>query len=170
MQLDGEHLVDVLRDKINTLAPDTAIVGIHTGGVWVAQRLHAKLGGKHLLGSLAVTLHRDDFGSIGLHPQKSATEMPFSVDGRNVLLVDDVIHTGRTLRAALNELFDFGRPASVKLACLVDRGGREMPFNADFVGMTMTLDADQELTLMQVQPDNKLRFDIQPKRQTEAST
>jgi pyrimidine operon attenuation protein / uracil phosphoribosyltransferase len=163
MQLDGEHLIDVLRDKINTLAADTAIVGIHTGGVWVAERLQAMLGGKHLLGSLAVTLHRDDFASIGLHPQKKSTEMPFSVEGRHVLLVDDVIHTGRTLRAALNELFDFGRPASVKLACLVDRGGRELPFHADFVGMTMDLDSDQELTLMQTPPDDKLRFDIKPK-------
>ena len=163
MQLDGEHLIDVLRDRINVLAAETAIVGIHTGGVWVAQRLHKKLGGRHLLGSLAVTLHRDDFGSIGLHPQKNSTEMPFSVDGRHVLLVDDVIHTGRTLRAALNELFDFGRPASVKLACLVDRGGRELPFNADFVGMTMTLDADQELTL--INTNDKLHFDIKPKSQ-----
>ena len=163
MQLDGEHLIDVLRDRINVLSPETAIVGIHSGGVWVAQRLHKKLGGKHPLGSLAVTLHRDDFGSIGLHPQKNSTEMPFGVDGRHVLLVDDVIHTGRTLRAALNELFDFGRPASVKLACLVDRGGRELPFNADFVGMTMTLDADQELTL--IEANDKLRFDIQPKPQ-----
>ncbi len=161
MQLDGEHLLTVLRDKIGALEPDTAIVGIHTGGVWVAERLQTMLGGKHLLGSLAVTLHRDDFGSIGLHPQKKSTEMPFSVDGRHVLLVDDVIHTGRTLRAALNELFDFGRPASVRLACLVDRGGRELPFSADFVGMTMSLEADQELTL--VQSGTSLRFDIQTK-------
>ena len=168
MQLDGEHLLTVLCEKIGVLAPDTAIVGIHTGGVWVAQRLHQMLGGKHLLGSLAVTLHRDDFGSIGLHPQKKSTEMPFSVDGRDVLLVDDVMHTGRTLRAALNELFDFGRPASVKLACLVDRGGRELPFSADFIGMTMSLEADQELTL--VQANHALRFDIQPKPQTQTQT
>ncbi len=169
MQLDGEHLLTVLRDKIGHLPPDTAIVGIHTGGVWVAERLQAMLGGKHLLGSLAVTLHRDDFSSIGLHPQKKSTDMPFSVDGRHVLLIDDVIHTGRTLRAALNELFDFGRPASVKLACLVDRSGRELPFSADYVGMTMSLEADQELTL--VQAGNSLRFDIQTKNsQTKTST
>jgi pyrimidine operon attenuation protein/uracil phosphoribosyltransferase len=164
MQLDAEQLVAVLAGKIGTLAPATAIVGIHSGGVWVAQRLHQLLGGKHALGSLAVTLHRDDFSSIGLHRQTNSTDIGFAIDGRDVLLVDDVFHTGRTLRAALNELFDFGRPASVRLACLVDRGGRELPFHADFVGMSMNLEADQELTL--VETNKLLRFDIQPKTTT----
>jgi len=161
MQLDAEPLVAELAEKIGTLPADTAIVGIHTGGVWVAEKLHAALKAALPLGRLAVTLHRDDFGKIGLHPQKKSTGIPFDVDARHILLVDDVLNTGRTLRAALNELFDFGRPASVKLAVLVDRGRRELPFSADYVGATMTLDPSQELVLKN--DNNVLRFDIQQK-------
>jgi pyrimidine operon attenuation protein/uracil phosphoribosyltransferase len=161
MQLDAEQLLSALADKIGTLAPDVAMVGIHSGGVWVAEKLHARLSVAQPLGKLAVTLHRDDFSRIGLHPQKKSTDIPFEVEGRHILLVDDVLNTGRTLRAALNELFDFGRPASVKLAVLVDRGRRELPFAADFVAATMTLDASQELVL--TNDNNILRFDVQTK-------
>ena len=161
MQLDAEQLVTALAGKIGSLADDTVVVGIHSGGVWVAQRLHQLLNAVPPLGTLAVTLHRDDFGRIGLHPQKKSTDMPINVDGRHILLVDDVLNTGRTLRAALNELFDFGRPASVKLAVLVDRGLRELPFAADFIGATMTLDASQELVL--VNDNHHLRFDVRTK-------
>ncbi|MEQ1518782.1 MAG: bifunctional pyr operon transcriptional regulator/uracil phosphoribosyltransferase PyrR [Usitatibacteraceae bacterium] len=161
MQLDAEQLVEALATKIGALPDDTAIVGIHSGGVWVARRLHQMLKAVPPLGALAVTLHRDDFGKIGLHPQKKSTDMPIDVEGRHILLVDDVLHTGRTLRAALNELFDFGRPASVKLAVLVDRGLRELPFAADYIGATMTLDASQELVL--TNEDNHLRFDVRSK-------
>lgn len=161
MQLDAEPLIAALAAKIGTLPPDTAIIGIHTGGVWAAERLHTRLGAALPLGTLAVTLHRDDFSRIGLHPTKKSTEMPFDVEARHILLVDDVLNTGRTLRAALNELFDFGRPASVRLAVLVDRGRRELPFAADYIGATMTLDASQELVLKN---DNlHLRFDVQTK-------
>lgn len=161
MQLDAEQLVSALADKIGALSPETAMVGIHSGGVWVAEKLHARLGVAQPLGKLAVTLHRDDFSRIGLHPQKKSTDIPFDVEGRHILLVDDVLNTGRTLRAALNELFDFGRPASVKLAVLVDRGRRELPFAADYVAATMTLDASQELVL--TNDNNILRFDVQTK-------
>ena len=161
MQLDAEQLLVALATKIGTLPADTAVVGIHSGGVWVASRLHQMLNVGLPLGALAVTLHRDDFGKIGLHPQKKSTDMPIDIDGRHILLVDDVLHTGRTLRAALNELFDFGRPASVKLAVLVDRGLRELPFAADYVGATMTLDAAQELVL--TNDDHHLRFDVRAK-------
>ena len=161
MQLDAEQLLVALATKIGTLPADTALVGIHSGGVWVASRLHQMLNVGLPLGSLAVTLHRDDFGKIGLHPQKKSTDMPIDIDGRHILLVDDVLYTGRTLRAALNELFDFGRPASVKLAVLVDRGLRELPFAADYVGATMTLDAAQELVL--TNDNNHLRFDVRAK-------
>lgn len=162
MQLDAEQLLATLVTKIGPLAPDTAVVGIHSGGVWVAQRLHALLNAVPPLGTLAVTLHRDDFSKIGLHPQKKVTDMPIDIDGRHILLVDDVLNTGRTLRAALNELFDFGRPASVKLAVLVDRGLRELPFAADYIGATMTLDASQELVL--TNEKNHLRFDVRSKQ------
>lgn len=159
MQLDADALVEALAQKIGALPTDAALVGIHSGGVWVAEKLHARLNGTTPLGRLAVTLHRDDFGRIGLHPQKKTTDIPFSIEGRHVLLVDDVLHTGRTLRAALNELFDFGRPASVKLAVLVDRGGRELPFAADFVAATMNLDAGENLHLKQ--DGGRLLFDIE---------
>lgn len=158
MQLDAEPLLDTLAGRITDLSPATAIVGIHSGGVWVAERLRQKWGGTHAFGTLAVTLHRDDFSSKGLHPQKKATDIAFAVEGRDILLVDDVIHTGRTLRAALNELFDFGRPGRVRLACLVDRGGRELPFAADYVGATMALKAGDELVLKQ--DEGRLRFEI----------
>lgn len=161
MQLDAEPLLAELAQKIGKLPAETAVVGIHTGGVWAAEKLHSMLAVPLPLGKLAVTLHRDDFGKIGLHPQKKATDMPFDVDGRHILLVDDVLNSGRTLRAALNELFDFGRPASVKLAVLVDRGRRELPFSADYTGATMTLDPSQELVLKN--ENNMLRFDIQQK-------
>ena len=164
MQLDAEPMIDLLADKIGSLAPDTAIIGIHTGGAWVAERLHKRLGEAHPFGTLAVTLHRDDFASIGLHPQKKSTEINFAVEGCHILLVDDVIHTGRSLRAALNEIFDFGRPASVQLACLIDRGGRELPYHANFVAMTMDLNTDQELELTMDAASSKLRFDVKLKK------
>ena len=158
MQLDAEPLLAELASRIGTIAHETAIVGIHTGGVWAAEKLHTALKVSLPLGKLAVTLHRDDFGKIGLHPQKKSTDMPFDIEGRHVLLVDDVLNTGRTLRAALNELFDFGRPASVRLAVLVDRGRRELPFSADYVGAAMALDASQELVLKNA--NNMLRFEL----------
>jgi len=162
MQLDAEALLDTLASHIGALPAETAIVGIHSGGVWVAERLQKKLGGRHAFGTLAVTLHRDDFSTRGLHPQKKSTDMPFAIDGRDILLVDDVLHTGRTVRAALNELFDFGRPGRVQLACLVDRGGRELPFAVDFVGATLSLTPKDELVLQQ--EAGRLRFDIQERK------
>ena len=99
------------------------------------------------LGLLAVTLHRDDFGRIGLHRESRRSQIPFDVDGRDVVLVDDVLHTGRTIRAALNELFDFGRPKTVRLAILADRGGRELPFAPDFMGANVALAPGEDLVL-----------------------
>ena len=158
MQLDADKLFDTLAENIGTLPRETAIVGIHTGGAWVARALRQKLGGVHEIGNIAVTLHRDDFSARGLHPSKQTSDISFSVDGRNILLVDDVLSSGRTVRAALNELFDFGRPASVKLAVLIDRGDRQMPFAPDYVAMTMALNADQTLVL--TDDNNQLRFDV----------
>ena len=129
------------------LAADAALVGIYTGGVWVAERLHRALGLAPALGTLAVTLHRDDFNRIGLHREARRSLIPFPVDGREVVLVDDVLYTGRTVRAALNELFDFGRPRAVRLAVLADRGGRELPVAADFVGARVEVRTDEELVL-----------------------
>lgn len=129
------------------LSPDAGLVGIYTGGAWVAERLHRALGLSVPLGVIAVTLHRDDFGRIGLHREARRSQIPFPVDGREVVLVDDVLHTGRTVRAALNEIFDFGRPKAVRLAVLADRSGRELPVGADFTGARVEVARDEELVL-----------------------
>ena len=154
---DPETLVKALADTMRgTIAPDAGLVGIYTGGAWVAERLHRALGLSTPLGVLAVTLHRDDFGRIGLHRESRRSQIPFDVDDREVVLVDDVLHTGRTLRAALNELFDFGRPRAVRLAVLADRGGRELPVAADFMGARIEVASDEELVLSN--ENGKLRF------------
>ncbi|PLK50768.1 bifunctional pyr operon transcriptional regulator/uracil phosphoribosyltransferase PyrR [Uliginosibacterium sp. TH139] len=119
-----EQLATLIRPQ---LRPDTALVGIHSGGVWVAERLHQLLGIAEPLGSIDVSFYRDDYGSRGLHPHPQKSGIPFDVSERHIILVDDVLYTGRTTRAALNELFDYGRPACVDLAVLVDRGERQLP-------------------------------------------
>ena len=154
---DAERLTEELAAQMRgKLSEGAGLVGIYTGGAWVAERLHRALGVAVPLGMLAVTLHRDDFGRIGLHRESRRSQIPFAVDGREIVLVDDVLHTGRTIRAALNELFDFGRPKSVRLAVLADRGGREMPVAADFAGARVTLADDEELVLSN--DSNRLRF------------
>jgi len=158
---DAEQLLAALAASMRgKLSADAGLVGIYTGGAWVAQRLHASLGIKVPLGMLAVTLHRDDFGRIGLHRESRASQIPFDVDGREVVLVDDVLHTGRTIRAALNELYDFGRPAAVRLAVLADRGGRELPIAPDFCAGDVTVPAGHELVLSD---EGGLRFRIERK-------
>jgi pyrimidine operon attenuation protein / uracil phosphoribosyltransferase len=157
MQLDAENLIDVLTEKVGKIDPNTAIVGIHTGGAWVAERLAKKFNLRDC-GALAVTLHRDDYATRGLHSTKKTTDISFAIEGRRVLLVDDVLQSGRTVRAAMNELFDFGRPHKVELAVLIDRGGRELPIAADYVAMTMPLNAQQKLEL--TNENNALRFTI----------
>lgn len=152
-----EHLIGTLaRDVEDLLAArgrsHPVMVGIHTGGVWIAERLHAALGISEPLGSLDISFYRDDFTRIGLHPQVKPSHIPFRVEDRHILLVDDVLHTGRTIRAALNELFDWGRPASVALAVLVDRPGRELPIAADAVGEHMALRPDQHVKLLGPEP------------------
>ena len=129
------------------VAADAGMVGIYTGGAWVAERLHRALGLATPLGHLAVTLHRDDFGRIGLHRESRRSQIPFSVDGREIVLVDDVLHTGRTIRAALNELFDFGRPKAVRLAILTERGKRELPIAPDWLGAKIEVLPDEDLVL-----------------------
>ena len=154
---DPEVLVRALAEQMRArIAPDAGLVGIYTGGAWVAERLHRALGLATPLGVLAVTLHRDDFGRIGLHRESRRSQIPFPVDGREVILVDDVLHTGRTVRAALNELYDFGRPGAVRLAVLADRGGRELPVAADFTGAQVEVSSGEELVLSN--DNGKLRF------------
>ena len=151
MQLpDAEQLIAQLAAAMRPhITPATALVGIHTGGVWLAQRLHALLGLSQPLGSIDVSFYRDDYGAKGLHPQPQKSEIPFDVEGAHIVIVDDVLYTGRTTRAALNELFDYGRPARVDLAVLIDRGGRELPIAARFCALTLgePLPARQNLQL-----------------------
>ena len=145
---DPEELVRAMAEQMRgRVSADAGVVGIYTGGAWVAERLHRALGASVPLGLLAVTLHRDDFNRIGLHRESRRSLIPFAVDGREIILVDDVLHTGRTIRAALNELFDFGRPRAVRLAVLADRGGRELPIAPDFLGAAVDVGPDEDLVL-----------------------
>ena len=151
MQLpDAEHLIAELAAAMRPyVTPATALVGIHTGGVWLAQRLHALLGLTHPLGAIDVSFYRDDYAAKGLHQQPQGSKIPFDVEDAHIVIVDDVLYTGRTTRAALNELFDYGRPARVDLAVLIDRGGRELPIAARFCALTLpeALPAGQNLQL-----------------------
>jgi len=139
------ELANLIRPQ---LQPDTVLVGIHSGGVWIARRLSELLGLSGAVGSIDVSFYRDDFGEKGLHPQVKPTSIPFDVEGRPIILVDDVLYTGRTTRAAINELFDYGRPASIKLAVLADRGGRELPISAEFCTWQVELSDSEELVLV----------------------
>ena len=137
---DAEQLLQALTEKMRPdVGPETALIGIHTGGVWLAERLHAALGVKVPLGSLDVSFYRDDYGRIGLHRDVKRSNIPFEVEARPLVLVDDVLYTGRTIRAAMNELFDYGRPASIRLAALIDRGDRELPIAAQYIGAAMAV-------------------------------
>ena len=145
---DPEALcAELVRQLKPHVTADTALVGIHTGGVWLAERLHATLGIVLPLGVLDISFYRDDFDKTGLHPQIKPTKIPFEVAGRHIVLVDDVLYTGRTVRGALNELFDYGRPASISLAVLIDRGGRELPVAAQYIGTTLAIPPERMLVL-----------------------
>ena len=139
------------------------LVGIHTGGAWLAERLHRELGLEGEPGLISSALHRDDFAERGLSGELRATRLPFEVDGARIVLVDDVLHTGRTIRAVVNELFDFGRPRSIALAVLVDRPGRELPIGAAFAAATVALDPAERLTLAQ-DADGRFRFETRAAR------
>ncbi|MCX7149861.1 MAG: bifunctional pyr operon transcriptional regulator/uracil phosphoribosyltransferase PyrR [Rhodocyclales bacterium] len=138
-------LAEAMRPHVDPAA--TALVGIHTGGVWVAERLHAALGLKIPPGSINVSFYRDDYNQRGLHANAKTSQIPFDVEGAHIVIVDDVLYTGRTIRAAMNELFDYGRPAKIDLAVLTDRGGRELPIAPSFCPHSLTLPADQMLAL-----------------------
>lgn len=128
------------------------VVGIHTGGAWLAQRLHQALQLHEPLGMLDISFYRDDVSTSGLHPQVRPSNLPTAVDGRTVLLVDDVLHSGRTVRAALNEIFDYGRPDRVLLAVLVDRGDRDLPIAADICATRLDLPPGEHVKLRGPEP------------------
>lgn len=133
-----------LRPTINA---DTLMIGVHSGGVWLAEQLHHSFDLATELGSLDISFYRDDFSRVGLHPQVKGSHLPDLIDECNIILVDDVLHTGRTIRAALNEIFSYGRPANVRLAVLVERSGRELPVQADVVGHHLQMRDDEYVKL-----------------------
>lgn len=148
-----DAMVIQLQQKLAALSlDDVLMVGVHTGGVWIAERLHAGLGLQQPLGILDISFYRDDFSRIGMNPQVRPSKLPVNVDDKNIVLVDDILHTGRTVRAAMNEIFDYGRPASIMLAVLGERSGRELPIQADVVGTHIKLKTNQHVKL--VGPEN----------------
>jgi pyrimidine operon attenuation protein / uracil phosphoribosyltransferase len=159
LTLDAPALyTELLRGVRSLRGPDTQLVGITSGGAWLAEALHKDLGlaGKH--GVISSAMHRDDFAQRGL-ASSAQTQIPFDVNGADIILLDDVLYTGRTIRAVLNELFDFGRPAKVQLAVLVDRGGRQLPVEASFAAARVALPAEQQLALART-GDGKLSFEV----------
>ncbi|OYY65342.1 MAG: bifunctional pyr operon transcriptional regulator/uracil phosphoribosyltransferase [Burkholderiales bacterium 28-67-8] len=161
LQLDAEALFEDLLLHVRTLLrPNTVLVGIWSGGAWLAERLQRELPLAGEQGVISSALHRDDFGSRGLTAGADHTRLPFEIEGQHILLIDDVLFTGRTTRAVINELFDFGRPASVTLAVLVDRGGRELPIHPAYSAARINLPAHQKLSLAR-DDAGRFSFDIQ---------
>lgn len=147
LALDAEALYRELLRGIQLMAsPNTRLVGIISGGAWLADRLQQNMGLQGQAGKISSAMHRDDFAQRGLS-SGGQTVLPFDVNGADILILDDVLYTGRTLRAVINELYDYGRPASVKLAVLVDRGGRELPVQADFAATRVSMASSQSLAL-----------------------
>lgn len=150
---NANELLDKLSQEVAAVADDNSVlIGIHTGGAWVAEAINQRLPQKLPLGTLNITFYRDDFTRIGLHPNVEPSDIHFDIEDKTVILVDDVLYTGRTIRAALNELFDFGRPARVILAVLIERDGQELPIKADIAGKRMQLKAEQCIKLRGPEP------------------
>ena len=142
--LDAESLLHELTQSLRTYLADRAIsypamIGIYSGGAWLAQRLHTELKLESPLGALNINFYRDDFAQSGLHTHERASQIPVDINGRDVILVDDIVYTGRTIRAAMNELFDYGRPKSITLVCLIARDGRELPIQPDVCALSISL-------------------------------
>lgn len=140
-----ESMTQSLRkiDHINS----SLLIGIHTGGAHIAERIHKNLNNPYPLGLLDISFYRDDFTRIGLNPKVKSSDLPNSIEGKHLILIDDVLHTGRTIRAAMNELFDYGRPQSISLAVLLNRKGRELPIEAQVCGMNIDLSPNQQIKL-----------------------
>lgn len=145
---DAERTLDALADRMRgAVAFDARFVGIYSGGAWIAERLARAIDGDHPVGFIDVSFYRDDFSRTGLKPEVRRTELPFEVEGATIVLVDDVLYTGRSVRAAINELFDYGRPARIELAVLVDRGGRELPIEPTYTGARLAVARDLSIVL-----------------------
>ena len=159
LMLDAESLYkELLKGVRGLLTPQARLVGITSGGAWLAARLQKDLGLEGEAGSISSAMHRDDFAQRGL-ADGGQTKLPFDINNAHVIVLDDVLFTGRTLRAVINELYDYGRPAKVQLAVLVDRGGRELPMQADFAAARVSLPSDQKLRLTQ-SDDGRFKFSV----------
>lgn len=158
---DAESLLPGLAAELKArVTPATAMIGLYTGGAWLAERLHAMLGLKEPLGLMDIAFYRDDYAKQGLKHDPKRTRIPFDVGGRDLLLVDDVLYTGRTVRAAMNELFDYGRPRSIALAVLADRGGRELPICAQHCGARVQVPDGMRLRLKRA-ADGRLSLELE---------
>ena len=145
---DAESALAALVERMSAaVAFDATFVGIYSGGAWIAERLAKLVPGEHAVGYIDVSFYRDDYNRSGLKANARRSDLPFDVKGATIVLVDDVLYTGRSVRAAINELFDFGRPAAIELAVLVDRGGRELPIEATYAGARLTLARDLSIVL-----------------------
>ena len=158
---DAETLLPRLAAALQGhITPATAMIGLHTGGAWLAERLHPLLGLKEPLGLMDIAFYRDDYAKEGLKHDPKRTRIPFEVEGREILLVDDVLYTGRTVRAAMNELFDYGRPKSISLVVLADRGGRQLPIAAQYCGALVDVPEGMRLRLKRA-ADGKLALELE---------
>jgi len=153
-----ENIASALKSKLDL---DPLFIGIHTGGAWIAERLHTLLGIKSPLGTLNISFYRDDFTRIGLNPKVRASDIPVDVEDRHIILIDDVLQSGRTIRAAMNEIFDYGRPASITLVVLIERGPRELPIRADIVGETISLPKGEHIKLTRDEKTGHFALKIQ---------
>lgn len=142
-----EKLSQALTPYFSSPVAQPIIVGIETGGAWIAEQLHQRIAPDTELGRLNISFYRDDFTRSGLHPTVNPSSLPSEIDDKTIILVDDVLHSGRTVRAAMNEIFDYGRPKKIILAILIDRGEREIPIQADIVGATTELDSGSHIKL-----------------------
>ncbi len=131
---------------------DYVIIGIHTGGAWIANELKKRLDDDVEIGELNIAFYRDDFSQIGMHPTVNPSNLPTSIEDKDILLIDDVLYTGRTIRAAMNEIFDYGRPRSISLVVLIDRTGRELPIQADIIGKSLELNDNEHVKLTGPEP------------------
>jgi pyrimidine operon attenuation protein/uracil phosphoribosyltransferase len=159
---DAEAALAALIGRMQpAVAHDAAFVGIYSGGAWIAERLAARIPGKHPLGFIDVSYYRDDYALSGLKANAKRTALPFDVAGSTIVLIDDVLYTGRSVRAAINELFDFGRPERIELAVLVDRGGRELPIEATYVGARVAVARDLSVVVSR-DPGGTLSLGVEP--------
>jgi pyrimidine operon attenuation protein/uracil phosphoribosyltransferase len=157
---DAEATLAALAERMRgAVAFDAAFVGIYSGGAWLAERLPALVPGNHPVGFIDVSFYRDDYSRTGLKGGVKRSALPFDVDGATIVLVDDVLYTGRSVRAAINELFDFGRPARIELAVLIDRGGRELPIEPTYCGARLAVARDLSVVLSR--DDQKLRLSVE---------